>query len=162
VGSAPQGSEDERIVKSPSGEPSEASVHLVQQLMSMLEGTSIAELEVEHGQVSVFIQRDRTAAAASTATVSSDLAAEADSQDQESTESVVTASYVGVFQRAPDAPVVGADITTGTKLGEIEVLGIRNPVLANADGILSSFFVDDSGAVEYGQPIAAIRPRTEQ
>ena len=40
----------------------------------------------------------------------------------------------------------------------IETLGIRNPVVAAVDGRVEDVLVDDGAAVEYGQPIATLRP----
>ena len=134
----------------------QSPVDLVRELMRILDGTSIAELEVEHGGVTVYIQREAHAAAASPTPSLEPVASRANVDGQDPDESVVTASYVGEFRRTEELPVAGDSVKTGVKLGEIEVLGIRNPVLANADGVLSALLVEDGGPVEYGQPLAII------
>lgn len=125
----------------------------------MLDGTSVAELEVEYGDLKIHIHRDaiwvrsQVAPPPSSATPQSETA-----NSRDPAEAVVTATYVGEFRRSHDLPGVGDEVNLGTKLGEIEVLGIRNAVLASVDGVLSALLVEDEAPVEYGQPLAVIRP----
>ena len=145
--------------KSEGSDSGQSPVDLVRELMRILDGISIAELEVEHGGVTVYIEREASAAAAPSEMPTPDSAQAGDNVDgREPDESVVTASYVGEFRRE-DVPAVGDEVTAGTKLGEIEVLGIRNAVLASADGVLLALLVEDEAPVEYGQPLAIIKVR---
>lgn len=131
---------------------------LVRELNRMLDGTSIAELEVEYDQVKVHVQRTAIArpAAAFEPSVASPLAADRP-VGHESGEVVVTAGYVGEFRKLNEGPGTGDEITAGTKLADIEVLGIRNAVVAPADGLLAAYLVEDGAPVEYGQPLAIIK-----
>lgn len=137
----------------------QSPVDLVRELMRMLEGTSIVELEVERGDVTVSIHREmRVASVHLTGPASETAQSTGSANGHEEDGTVVTAGYVGEFRWSDELPTVGDEVTTGAKLGEIEVLGIRNPVLATADGVLSAILVDNEAPVEYGQPLAVISP----
>jgi acetyl-CoA carboxylase biotin carboxyl carrier protein len=69
---------------------------------------------------------------------------------------------VGAFHhKAEDhLPAAGDRVAAGAKIAEIDVLGIRNPVVAPIDGVLAALLVEDEAPVEYGQPVAVIRPQS--
>lgn len=67
----------------------------------------------------------------------------------------------GIFYRSPspDKPAyvnVGDTITTGQTIGIVEIMKQFSEVRADTAGVLSSFSIDDAGAVEPGDVIATI------
>ena len=71
--------------------------------------------------------------------------------------SVITSPAVGYF--APrDGVSVGAAISNGDLIGHVDVLGVRQEVVAKIDGTLDALEVEAGQAVEYGQPIARVAP----
>jgi biotin carboxyl carrier protein len=127
---------------------------LVEELLGVVQGTTITELLVEYEGLRVRIQREPSGAL-------EELAREPRQSEEARTDGVVvvTSGYVGVFRRDPEAqlPAVGDQVAEGSKIAEVETLRMRNPVIATADGVLSAFLVEHEAAVEYGQPLALIR-----
>ncbi|MSQ24134.1 MAG: acetyl-CoA carboxylase biotin carboxyl carrier protein [Chloroflexi bacterium] len=127
--------------------------------MAILNGTQVAELEVQWGSVRVQIQRETGTRIpfAQAGEVPQAEAAEPSSPQVPS--STVTSTSVGTLRRAVEDgfPAVGDHVSGGAKIAEVEVLGIRNSVLATVDGLLSVWLVEDEAAVEYGQPLAVIQ-----
>ena len=70
---------------------------------------------------------------------------------------LVFSPAVGYF--APrDGVSVGSAISNGDLIGHVDVLGVRQEVVAKIDGTLDSLEVEAGQAVEYGQPIARVAP----
>lgn len=68
---------------------------------------------------------------------------------------VVTSPAVGYF--VPRAGVgVGFKVGRGDTLGHVDVLGVRQEVIAPIEGSLAALNVEAGQAIEYGQPIARI------
>lgn len=73
----------------------------------------------------------------------------------------INAPMIGVFYRRPSP---GADefvkpgdtVTAETTIGIIEIMKLMNPVVAGKAGVLGEFLVEDSYAVEFGQPLVQI------
>jgi biotin carboxyl carrier protein len=65
---------------------------------------------------------------------------------------VVTSPAVGIFHPGPKA-TAGTKVRSGDSLGAVDVLGVRQDVLAPADGIVGSSLVEADTAVEYGQEL---------
>ncbi|MPZ13742.1 MAG: hypothetical protein GEU73_04850 [Chloroflexi bacterium] len=126
-------------------------VSLVRELLQLLRGTSIAELEVEWGGGSVRIQRDLARGEAPTTVPT---ARPASPEERV----VVTSAHVGIVHRDNGSfPRVGDSVSEGMTIAEVETLGIRNAVKAPVDGSLADVLVDDRTPVEYGQPLAIIQ-----
>lgn len=67
----------------------------------------------------------------------------------------VTAPAVGYY--APrDGLGVGASVRAGDLLGHVDVLGVRQDVVAPEDGLIAAVDVEPGEAVEYGQPLARL------
>jgi acetyl-CoA carboxylase biotin carboxyl carrier protein len=75
----------------------------------------------------------------------------------EPAEKIVKSPMVGYFH--PAKQNLGQPLKKGAVIAEIESLGLSNPVLADADGVLELFFLDDGDPVEYAQPIAKVRAK---
>ena len=143
----------------------QTSIHLVERLLKMLEGTGVAELEVRREGFRVQIQR--TATSKPEVMYEEELEADQDAPPPAPVDdggaTVVKSDYVGSFLRPEDGnfPQVGVVVTKGTRLADVEVLGIPNPVLAPVGGTLLEVRVEDGSPVEYGQVLAIIRREQE-
>jgi acetyl-CoA carboxylase biotin carboxyl carrier protein len=76
---------------------------------------------------------------------------------------ILTSPIVGTFYRAPspDAPPfadVGARVKKGQVLCIIEAMKLMNEIESDADGVVSQIFPQNAQAVEFGEPLFAIRP----
>ena len=77
--------------------------------------------------------------------------------------SVIKSPLVGTFRRA-DSPggcplvEVGDQVTPGTTVCMVEVLGELNPVRAGMSGIVLQLPLDDGAPVEFGQTLAVTEP----
>lgn len=73
----------------------------------------------------------------------------------EASRGVVTSPAVGYFV-ARDGVVVGIKVGRGDTIGHVDVLGVRQEVVAPIEGSLAAMDVEAGQAIEYGQPIARI------
>jgi acetyl-CoA carboxylase biotin carboxyl carrier protein len=67
----------------------------------------------------------------------------------------VTSPGVGYFI-AKDGVVVGIPVRRGDLVGHVDVLGVRQEVVAPIDGTLKEIDVQPGQAIEYGQPLARV------
>jgi acetyl-CoA carboxylase biotin carboxyl carrier protein len=70
---------------------------------------------------------------------------------------LLTAPAVGYFV-GREGITPGASVRAGDTVGYIEVLGVREEVVTPIDGAIDRFEVEAGQAVEYGQPIARLKP----
>lgn len=121
-------------------------------LLVLVQGTKIANLEVEWEGGSIRLQRDPSPGQAP----ATPLEAPPAPPDERV---IVRSGYVGVFHRdaAQALPAIGDRVAAGAAIGEVETLRIRNAVVAPAEGVLLELLVEDRTPVEYGQPLAVIR-----
>ena len=75
----------------------------------------------------------------------------------------VTSPFVGTFYRRPNpdsSPYteVGKRVQKGDVLCIIEAMKLMNEIEADISGTVSAVLVEDSGSVEYGQPLFKILP----
>jgi biotin carboxyl carrier protein len=68
----------------------------------------------------------------------------------------VRATVVGYFRSPTEHLRVGAMVESDTLLGEIETLGLSNPVLAQARGRIREILIEEGQPVQYGQVIAVL------
>jgi len=72
---------------------------------------------------------------------------------------LVTSPAVGYFLLR-DGMAVKAQVRQGDLIGHVDVLGVRQEVVAGHDGVVRRLEVESGQAVEYGQPIARIEPES--
>ena len=72
----------------------------------------------------------------------------------------VASPGVGYFV-GRDSVKPGADVRRGDLVGYVDVLGVRQEVVAPIDGVVSSFQVEPGQAVEFGQPLAQVDAKVE-
>jgi biotin carboxyl carrier protein len=68
---------------------------------------------------------------------------------------VATSPAVGVYQPRPDAKE-GSRVRAGDRLGDVDMLGVPQEVLAPMDGLIGATLVEPGQAVEYGQELIEI------
>jgi biotin carboxyl carrier protein len=70
---------------------------------------------------------------------------------------LATAPAVGYYQPASEL-ATGQQVESGDVLGHVDVLGVRQEVVAPATGIVSRLLAQPGQAVEYGQELVQIEP----
>jgi acetyl-CoA carboxylase biotin carboxyl carrier protein len=73
----------------------------------------------------------------------------------ESDRGVVTSPAVGYFV-AREGVSVGSRVRQGDVIGQVDVLGVAQEVVAPVDGAIGSFEVEPGQAIEFGQPVARV------
>lgn len=146
----------------------------IRELIDLLEGTDVAEIEVENEGRRVRLRRAggalpaETVVAAVPQTVASAVSAAgsgggAPSLSEEDKGFVVKAPIVGSFYRSPspEAPPfaeVGATVNKGQVLCIIEAMKLMNEIESEISGTVRKAFVQNGESVEYGQPLFVIDP----
>lgn len=80
---------------------------------------------------------------------------EAEAQEAANLPIVATSPAVGVFQPRKDL-VAGMRVRAGDRLGAVDVLGVREDVVAPVDGMIGLSLAEAGEAVEYGQELIRI------
>jgi acetyl-CoA carboxylase biotin carboxyl carrier protein len=121
----------------------------VTEVLQLVRGTSISELEVEWEGGLVRLRREPGAVA----NTSSEAAPAAVTG-----EVTISSSSVGVFHYPPGGtfPQVGDLVQQGETIAEVETLQLRTAVPATVEGVLIAVLVEDLTPVEYGQPLAVV------
>jgi biotin carboxyl carrier protein len=70
---------------------------------------------------------------------------------------LATAPAVGYYQPAGEL-ATGQQVEAGDVIGHVDVLGVRQEVVAPATGIVSRLLAQPGQAVEYGQELVQIEP----
>lgn len=68
---------------------------------------------------------------------------------------IATSPAVGIFQSRSDVRA-GSRVRAGDRLATVDVLGVAQPVLAPADGLVGATLVEHGEPVEYGQELIRI------
>jgi predicted deacylase len=68
---------------------------------------------------------------------------------------IATSPAVGIYQSRTDVRA-GSRVRAGDRLATVDVLGLPQPVLAPADGLVGATLVEHGEAVEYGQELIRI------
>ncbi|HEX6900467.1 MAG TPA: acetyl-CoA carboxylase biotin carboxyl carrier protein [Thermoanaerobaculia bacterium] len=76
---------------------------------------------------------------------------------------IVTSPIVGTFYRAPSPDAdpfveVGSRVKKGQVLCIIEAMKLMNEIESDADGTVAEIYPQNAQAVEFGEPLFAIRP----
>ncbi len=150
----------------------------IKELIEMLKGTDISELEIERSGVKVRLRKggDVTfhpvmprmeyppAAIVAPAVAEAPLAPAEKPAEPAKTEQIkVTAPIVGTFYRAssPDKPPyveVGDIVKKGQILCIIEAMKLMNEIESETSGKIVQILLENGQPVEYGQPLFAIEP----
>ena len=148
----------------------------VKDLIDLISGTDVVEVEVERAGARIRVRRDGGAhpavapvfqmpapafsQPASTATASAPGAATSETPLPENV-TLVSAPLVGRFYRSPGpdaAPFVevGDRVTKGQVLCIIEAMKLMNQIEAEQAGVVRAVLVEDGRPVEFGEPLFEI------
>ena len=150
-------------------------IRKVKKLIEMLEGSSLAEIEIHEGEESIRISRTSsvgeavvtkgTVAPARGTPAQPGDAATTSEQDTGASVSptghVVTSPMVGTFYRAPSPGAtpfveVGAEVNVGDTLCIIEAMKMFNEIEADKAGTVRAILKENGEPVEYGDPLFVI------
>ena len=140
-----------------SGPPAPEQVaDLVQSLATVMRQSSITELDLDLGDVSVRLRRpvpDHDGGGE----LSRDTQP-LDSREPAAPEILITAPMIGTFYAAatPGAQpfvVEGDEVYVGQTIGIIEAMKIMNEIAADRAGVVEAIFVGNGQPVEYGSPL---------
>ncbi|MBM2839139.1 MAG: oxaloacetate decarboxylase, alpha subunit [Deltaproteobacteria bacterium] len=128
----------------------------IKQIIKVLEGTDVTEIEVEQEGVKVRVKRGGNYPVVPLSQVQM-LPRDVEIQFASSP------PMVGTFYLtpAPDAPPfveVGGVVTKGQTLCIIEAMKLMNEIEAECSGKLVSILVENAKPVEYGEPLFMIEP----
>ena len=142
----------------------------IKELITLVNSTDIADVEIEEEDFRIRIRKERTEANF-VAVPGVDKAAPppAESSPEQIVERngalvTVTAPMVGTFYRAPapDADPfiqVGETITQGQILYIIEAMKMMNEIESEVKGVIKQILVENGEPVEYGQPLLLVDPQ---
>jgi acetyl-CoA carboxylase biotin carboxyl carrier protein len=150
----------------------------IKELIEMLKGTDISELEIERAGVKVRLRKGGdvtfhpvmprmeyppTAIVAPAVTEAPMVSAEKPAEPEKTNQIKVTAPIVGTFYRAssPDKPPyveVGDIVKKGQVLCIIEAMKLMNEIESESSGKIVQILLENGQPVEYGQPLFAIEP----
>lgn len=120
---------------------------LVRQILALVENSSVEELELHWEGKRLFIRRSSPQ--------QKDVEISAPEENKPPTFIEVTSQAVGYFYPSVKE---GEVVKEGDKIGEVETLGIRDEVLAPADGLVMNL-LPEGEVVEYGKIICLIKPQ---
>ena len=136
----------------------------IREILELLKGTDISELEVARGEN---ILKVRRGAPAESRPAAMPPAPPAPSQGKEGVPKAevkeIVSPIVGTFYRAPapDASPfvdVGARVTKGQVLCIVEAMKIMNQIESDVGGTVAAILVENAQPVAYGQPLFHIAP----
>ena len=150
-------------------------VRKIQKLISLLEGSDVAEIEIKEGEDSVRISRMQNnvvmaapqpqqfyaAPAAMPTAPSAAPSVAAEAAAPKLTGHVVESPMVGTFYRSssPGAKAfadVGQTVKVGDTLCIIEAMKMLNQIAADKAGVITAILVENEQPVEFGQPLFVI------
>jgi biotin carboxyl carrier protein len=114
-------------------------------VLALIAGTDIAELDVSVGGTRLSLKRSAVA-------TPPDAAAAAPAEKPSAL--AIASPQVGIFRCAVSA---GERVASGQSLGAVEALGMPTSVQAVQSGIVETLLVQDGIPVEYGQPLLVLR-----
>jgi acetyl-CoA carboxylase biotin carboxyl carrier protein len=128
---------------------------LVQSLAAVMSQSSITELDLDLGNVSVRLRRPTSNSDGGDMLLGSQAPA---SSEPDPAEVFITAPMIGTFYAAatPGAqPFVteGDEIYVGQTIGIIEAMKIMNEIAADRAGVVEAILVGNGQPVEYGSPL---------
>jgi acetyl-CoA carboxylase biotin carboxyl carrier protein len=115
-------------------------------VLALIAGTDIAELDVSVGETRLSLKRAAMAAPPG--------AAAAAATTHKPSALAIASPQVGIFRSAVSA---GERVAAGQSLGAVEALGMPTSVEAVHSGIVETLLVQDGSPVEYGQPLLVLR-----
>ncbi|MGQ9455296.1 MAG: acetyl-CoA carboxylase biotin carboxyl carrier protein [Armatimonadota bacterium] len=127
-------------------------IQKIEELIKILQASSVNEITVCTGGSSVHIKKGARVFKKSAQTVEQKKSEE----KQHPKEQFITAPMVGIFHVADSIAQPGARVEQGQVVGAIESMKLMNDVTAQVSGIVREVLVEDGIPVEYGQPLYRI------
>lgn len=148
----------------------------IQELIELLQGTDVSEIEIENEGRRVRIRRGVTpdvqdiVVQSARQVQAAGAPAEAGGQtakgegETDSSMVTVTSPIVGTFYRSPSPELppyvdMGSDVVKGQVLCIIEAMKLMNEIESETDGNIVKILAENGQAVEYGQPLFIINPQ---
>ena len=146
------------------GEPGspapERVADLVRSLATVMRQSSITELDLDVGRMSVRLRRP-----AADFDGSGDARTDSDAAETVASapEILITAPMIGTFyvSATPGAPPFvyeGDEVYVGQTIGIIEAMKIMNEIAAERAGVVETVLVGNGQPVEYGSPLMRLKP----
>lgn len=140
---------------------SEGMADQLGELLRLVDGSDVEQLEVEHDGRRFVVRRDLTTDAPPVARVEAVRSSAAEPLPR-SDSFVITAPVVGVFRRnaGGKGEVVlepGDAVSAGQVVGAVEAMGMLNRVQSERSGVVLDVMVREGQPVEYGQPLLLVR-----
>ena len=141
---------------SESGPPDpERVADLVQSLAAVMRQSSITELDLDLGDVSLRLRRPASDHDGGEMRLDNQPLA---TTETSSPEILITAPMIGTFYAAPTPGaqpfvVEGDDVYVGQTIGIIEAMKIMNEIAADRAGVVEAILVGNGQPVEYGSPL---------
>ena len=128
------------------------------ELLRLLDGSDVEEIEVEHQGARFVVRRDLSDAAQPVARAAVERPAPLPRADS----FVITAPVVGVFRRNAGGKGEaildeGDAVIAGQIVGAVEAMGMLNRIQSERAGVVQEMLVRDGQPVEYGQPLLVVR-----
>ncbi|MCC7371581.1 MAG: acetyl-CoA carboxylase, biotin carboxyl carrier protein [Chloroflexi bacterium] len=130
------------------------------ELLRLVDGSDVEQLEVEHDGVRFLVRRELTTEAAPV--VQPAPARPAPEARPRADSFVITAPVVGVFRRSAGGKGevildAGDAVSAGQVVGAVEAMGMLNRVQSERSGVVQEVMVREGQPVEYGQPLLLVR-----
>jgi acetyl-CoA carboxylase biotin carboxyl carrier protein len=143
---------------------------LIRELASLLDETSLTEIEIERAGLRLRVARNVSVAAAMPATfhamaaapaAAASAAASAAANDLSAHPGVVPSPMVGTAYWAPEPGAkpfvdIGTKVTVGQTLMIIEAMKTMNQIPSPRAGTVTQILVEDGQPVEFGEPLVII------
>jgi acetyl-CoA carboxylase biotin carboxyl carrier protein len=139
---------------------------LVRELAELIKQTDLTEIEVEKGDLRIYVARQITTHVQVPAhnTIQAATSAQAVAvapQKAAAHAGTVPSPMVGTAYRRPSPEAkpfveVGSTVKAGEKIMLVEAMKTFNDIVAPRDGTVTAIFVEDGTPVEYGEPLLVI------
>jgi len=127
----------------------------IQNVMKLLKETDIRELEMEEDKVKIYFKKGN-GSVISAPTVETFVEEAAELKEY----AEVKSQYIGKFfyknKEGESQIKVGQEVKDGQKLGYVETMGIKNDVVATADGKIAEVVVKNGNIADYGKVLVKI------
>ncbi len=143
-------------------------VNDVKELLELIEGKDIIEIEYSHGDKKIRIVRSSSGRVKKAQEVQQARPAEVQPEAEVDTTAEkllvsVNSPFVGTFYCAPspsEKPFVeiGSRVKKGQTIGIVEAMKLMNAIEADADGSVKQILKKDGEPVEFGEPLFIIDP----
>jgi acetyl-CoA carboxylase biotin carboxyl carrier protein len=129
----------------------ELDLDLVKHALTVARQYGFAEVELNLGDQSFTAKLDPTPKKKAVAATGSDAVAEPELL-------TITSTLVGYYREAKNPLKIGATVKKGDVVAVISALGLTSDVESKHTGEVVEVLVEPNQAVEYGQPLAKVKP----